>query len=141
MKSNIKKTVRSVKNSLKFKTQPKSEILSVKIGVKKFSLPVEARMLSNGDHVFLSFPASSELYRVENKKLVAMPSEADASEAYQSLNPKRRRGRRARQAVQMPTELAQALKSLPSGYKIGYGPGNEPKLVRTRTRRRATASV
>ena len=98
-------------------------------------------MLSNGDHVFLSFPASSELYRVEDKKLMAMPSEADASDAYQSLNPKRRRGRKARSSVQLPTELAQALKSLPAGYKIGYGPGNEPKLVRTRTRRRSGATV
>lgn len=130
----MKKTVQSVKNSLKFKAQPKGGILSVKIGVKKYSVPVEARMLSNGQFVFLSFPASSELYRIENKSMQAMNSEEDASEAFASLSPTRRRGRR-RSAVEFPEALASALKkSVPSGYKLGYNADGSYKLVRTRKR-------
>lgn len=130
----MKKTVQSVKNSLKFKAQPKGGILSVKIGVKKYSVPIEARMLSNGSYVFLSFPASSELYQVQNKEMHPMPSDGEATEAFLALNPSKKRGRRKGPAISMPNELAEALKSLPAGYKLGYGSDGSPKLVRTRKR-------
>jgi hypothetical protein len=133
----MKKTVQSVKNSLKFKAQPKAGILSVKIGVKKYSVPVEARMLSNGTFVFLSFSASSELYKVENKQMVAMPSDHDATDALVALTPAKRRTRRSRSGVSLPSDLAEALKGVPAGYKLGYGPDGSPRLVRTRTRRRS----
>src|SRR6187549_353435 len=107
----MQKSVQNVKNSLKFKASPKSGILSVKVGVKKFAIPVEARMLSNGDYLFLSFSASSELYTILGKDLKAMPSDSDATEAFTALNPGKRRGRRKRESVQMPVELEQALKA------------------------------
>ncbi len=132
----MKRTVQSVKNSLKFKAQPKAGILSVKIGVKKYSVPVEARLLSNGEFAFLSFSASSELYQIANKQFQAMKSDADATHAFTALNPSRKRTRRRRQLVAMPDQLAEALKNLPSGYKLGYGADGSPKLVRTRTRAR-----
>jgi len=131
------KTVQSVKNSLKFKAQPKPGILSIKVGVKKYSVPVEARMLSNGDYLFLSFPASSELYKIENKALAPLPSNADASDAHSALTPKRRRGRRKASGVEMPAELAAALKSLPNGFKLGYSSDGTPKLVKARARRKS----
>ncbi len=130
----MKKTVQSVKNSLKFKAQPRAGILSVKIGVKKYSVPIEARMLSNGHYVFLSFPASSELYQVENKAMKAMNPADEATEAFHSLNPTKRRGRRKGAAMTLPAELEAALKNLPSGYKLGYGSDGAPKLVRSRKR-------
>jgi hypothetical protein len=129
------RTVQSVKNSLKFKAAPKAGILSIKIGVKKYSVPVEARMLSNGEFVFLSFPASSELYKITEKELSALDAKKDASDAHSALTPKRRRGRRRRESVEMPAELAAALKNLPSGYKLGYGADGSPKVVKMRTRR------
>lgn len=138
------RTVQSVKNSLKFKASPKGGILSIKIGVKKYSVPIEARMLSNGEYLFLSFPASSELYKIENKELSALDAKADAADAHSALTPKRRRGRRRRESVEMPAELAAALKSLPSGFKLGYGSDGTPKLVKTRTRtktKKAAASA
>lgn len=131
----MQKSVQNVKNSLKFKAAPKAGILSVKVGVKKFALPVEARMLSNGDYLFLSFTASSELYTISGKELQAMPSESDATDAFAALNPGKRRGRRRREQVQMPDALAAALKALPAGYKLGYGADGSPKLVRARTRK------
>jgi len=130
----MKKTVQSVKNSLKFKAQPKAGILSVRVGVKKYPVPVEARILSNGEYIFLSFPACSELFKVDNRQLSAMPADADATEAYAALNPGKRRGRRRGQ-VNLPPELEQALKNIPQGYKLGYDAEGNVRLVRKRTRR------
>ncbi|HTQ11992.1 MAG TPA: hypothetical protein VMI31_18160 [Fimbriimonadaceae bacterium] len=94
-------------------------------------------MLSNGEYLFLSFAASSELYTVSGKELSPMPSEMDATQAFLALNPGKRRGRRKRESVQMPPELEAALRSLPSGYKLGYGTDGTPKLVRVRSRKKA----
>ena len=134
----MSKTVQSVKNSLKFKATPKVGILSVKIGVRKFSVPVEARMLSNGGYVFLSFPASSELYKVESGSLEKMPSEAEATDAYTALNPgrRRRRGRKEAETAALPAELAAVLKGIPAGYRLGYDATGNPRLIRTRQRRK-----
>jgi hypothetical protein len=128
------RSVQNVKNSLKFKAQPKSGILSVKVGVKKFVVPVEARMLSGEGYMFLSFPALSELFRVNGKNLTSMGANEDAAGAFEKLNPGRRARRRRGSSVEMPAELAAALKSLPTGYKLGYGTDGSPKLVRTRKR-------
>jgi hypothetical protein len=128
------KTVKSVKNSLKFKAQPKPGILSVRVGVKKYAVPVEARIISSGNYIFLSFPASSELYQVQSKELSAMDANADAGEAYTALNPGKRRGRKRSAAASLPPELAEALKGIPAGYKLGYGTDGVPRLVKKRKR-------
>ncbi len=128
------KSVQSVKNSLKFKAQEKEGVLSVRVGVKKYSVPLKARMLSSGEFLFLSFPASSELYRVDKKSLTAMERDEDASKAYESLNPGRKARRRRAGGAELSVELAAALKAIPDGYKLGYGSDGSPKLVRTRKR-------
>jgi hypothetical protein len=128
------KSVQSVKNSLKFKAQEKEGVLSVRVGVKKFNVPVKARMLSSGEFLFLSFPASSELYRVDKKSLGAMNKEEDASKAYESLNPGRKARRRRTAGAELTDALTEALKGIPEGYKLGYAADGSPKLVRTRKR-------
>ncbi len=133
----MKKTVQNVKNSLKFKAQEKEGVLSIKVGVKKFSVPVKARMLSSSNYLFLSFPASSELYEIDTKQLNPLDKDADATEAFDVLNPGKRRTRRRASSVSIPNELAEALKNLPAGYKLGYGADGSPKLVRTRKRSKA----
>jgi hypothetical protein len=130
------RTVRNVKNSLKFKAQPKQGIISVRVGVKKYTVPVEARILSNSEHIFLSFPAVSELYKITDNGLEPMDVDADATEAYNSLNPGKKRGRRRGEALTLPPQLAEALKSLPAGHKIGYDADGTPRLVKTRKRGR-----
>jgi len=132
----MNKTVQNVKNSLKFKAQEREGVLSIKVGVKKYTVPVTARMLSSDDYLFLSFPASSELYRVDSKELSPMDKEEDATEAFSVLNTGRRRGRRRSGAVEVPDTLAEALRTIPPGYKLGYGTDGSPKLVRTRQRRK-----
>ena len=131
------KNVKSVKNSLKFKAQPKSGALSVRIGVKKYTVPVDARILSDGNYIFLSFPACSELFEIKSKELIAMAPDADATEAYATLNPGRKRGRKRGPALVLPQQLADALKAIPSGYKLGYDADGTPRLVRKRQRGQA----
>jgi hypothetical protein len=133
----MQKTVQNVKNSLKFKAQEKDGILSVKVGVKKFVLPVQSRILSDSQYLFLSFPASSELYRVEGKKLVPLDKDDDATAAFEQLNPARKRGggRRRSAAAEIPPEVAEALKGLPTGYRLGYDATGNLKLIRTRKRK------
>ena len=128
------KTVKSVKNSLKFKAQPKPGILSVRVGVKKYAVPVDARIISSGNYIFLSFPASSELYQVQNKELTAMDANADAAEAYTALNPGKRRGRKRASQPTLPPELAEALRNIPAGFKLGYGADGNIRLVKKRKR-------
>lgn len=129
------KTVQNVKNSLKFKATEKEGILTVRVGVKKYVLPVAARILTTEGYLFLSFPASSELYKIKGKGIEAMDKDDDATEAFAQLNvTKRARGRRS--GGSMPNELAEALSKLPAGYKIGYGADGTPRLVKTRVRRK-----
>ena len=132
----MSRSVKNVKNSLKFKAQVKEGLLTVRVGVKKYVLPVEGRILSGPDHLFLSFPASSELYEIKGKELVPMSGNADASAAFNSLNPgRKRRGRRAGSEASMPSELADALSKIPAGYKLGYDASGKPRLVKKRMRR------
>lgn len=130
------KNVKNVKNSLKFKAQPKAGVLSVRVGVKKYAVPVEARLISNGEFVFLSFSGVSELFRVKNKELTAMGPSEDATEAYAALNPGRKRGgRRKAQSAEMPAQLAEALKAIPSGFKLAYDATGTLRMVKKRTRK------
>ena len=128
------KTVKSVKNSLKFKAQPKSGLISVKVGVKKYTVPVDARILSDSKYVFLSIPACSELFEVKDRELHAMPPNQDATEAYALLNPNKRQGRKRITPAAIPTDVAEVLKTIPAGYKVGYDADGTPRLVRTRQR-------
>lgn len=130
----MRKTVKNVKNSLKFKAQPKPGLISVKVGTKKYVVPVDARILSDDKYIFLSFPACSELFETHGKELRALPPEMDASDAYAALNPSKRRGRRKASPAPLPAEVAAALKSIPPGFKIGYDPDGTPRLVRRRNR-------
>ena len=130
------KNVQKVKNSLKFKADEREGLLTIRIGVKKLVVPHKVRMLSDGKFMFLSFLASSELYKVEGKKLKAMEKGEDASDAYTQLSPTRKgkRGRKSRGSVALSPELAAAVAGIPAGFRIGYNPDGSIKLVKTRVR-------
>lgn len=129
------KNIKSVKNSLKFKAEPKSGLLTVRIGVKKLVLPVEARMLSGNGFLFLSFGSSSEIYKVDGKGLSALSPEADGADALAALNPTRKRRRRGsrKTSVEMPEDLAKLLAKIPAGHKVVPG-ADGYRLVKTRVR-------
>ena len=133
----MKRNVKTVKNSLKFKAQPREGILSVRVGVRKYNLPVEARILSDNEFIFLSFPASSELYKVSDKTLSPMDAAADATIAYAALNPAKKRTRRRRvKAVDVPQSVQDALKAIPKGYRLQVDIDGTPRLVRSRVRKK-----
>ena len=129
-------SVQKVKNSLKFKADEREGLLTIRFGVKKFVVPHKVRMLSDGKYMFLSFVASSELYKVEGKVLKAMEKTAEAADAYAQLNPGRKgkRGRKARGGVALSPELQAALALIPAGFRLGYGPDGSHKIVKTRVR-------
>jgi hypothetical protein len=132
----MEKNVQKVKNSLKFKTEEREGLLTIRFGVKKLVVPHKVRMLSDGKYMFLSFTASSELYKIEGKQMKAMPKTAEAGDAYEQLNPGKRgkRGRKGRASAAVSPELAAALSSIPAGFRLGYGPDGSIKLVKTRVR-------
>jgi hypothetical protein len=133
----MSKTVQKVKNSLKFKASEKDGLLTVRYGVKKFTLPVKARMMCDGKFMFLSFGSSSELYRVGEEGLTAMDRNEDASAAYEALNTTKRRGRPKKVAeASITPELEKALKGIPAGHRLVYNPDGTIKLVKTRTRKK-----
>ncbi len=129
------KNIKAVKNSLKFKAEPKVGLLTVRIGVKKLVLPVEARMLQGGNHLFLSFGSSNEIYEIDGKNLKALGGDSDGTAAMTSLTPnKRKRKRGKRGAVEMPSDVASGLSKIPAGHKIVLGPDGKYRMVKMRTR-------
>jgi len=136
----MSKTVQKVKNSLKFKATEKSGLLTVRYGVKKFTLPVKARMISDGKYMFLSFGSSSELYQIEDEGLKAMGRDVDANDAYEALNTTKKRGRpRKTTDASITPELEKALKAIPTGHRLVYNADGSIKLVKTRTRKKKGA--
>jgi len=131
------KTVKSVKNSLKFKAEDKEGMLSIKIGLKRYTLPVNARLISGEGYLYLSFPASSELYRVGENDLQIMASDADAADANTALAGSKSRA--PREGRPLPDSLAEALKSIPAGHKIVANEDGSHRLVKTRTRKLKTS--
>ncbi len=134
------KNVKTVKNSLKFKATPKEGAITVRVGVKKFVVPLEARMLHEDGYLFLSFSALSELFRVDDRGLHAMKPDEDATDAYAKLNPGRRsRKKKGGAEVELPAELAKALSGIPAGYRLGFDANGNPRLVKQRQRRKKKA--
>lgn len=130
-------TVQTVKNSLKYAAAEKDRVLTVRLGVKKLVLPVKARVLASGDFLFLSFPASTEIYKIEGKELALVDDEG-AIEAREALKTtKKRGGRRSKKDVEMTDEMQKLLAAIPAGYRLGYDRNGAPKLVKTRTRRKS----
>ncbi len=130
------KTVQNVKNSLKFKINPKVGALTVRVGVKKFVLPLEARVMSGGDYLFLSFPSCSEIFEIrDGKKLEMMAGDADGGAVDEALTVKKAgRANRKKGAVEMPEALAAALRAVPAGHKLVLGADGSYRLTKTRNR-------
>ena len=131
----MEKTVKFVKNSLKFKARPKGNVISVKVGGRKFTLPLEARVISHDDYMFLSFSAISELYKVEGKGLVPMSPDSDATAAFTALSPSvpKKRTRR-RSSHDMPADLKEALTKVPNGMRLATDGTGKYRLVKKRKR-------
>lgn len=134
-------TLTSAKTSLKNSAPEKDRVLTVRLGVKKLVLPVTAKLAQSGEYLFLSFPASTEIYRMDGKTLAPIENDEEAGAAMEALATPRRRGGRRKKAVEIAPEVHEALANLPAGHRIGYDAEGNAKLVKTRPRRRKGAKA
>ncbi len=133
------KSIEKIKSGLKLRTQPREGALTLRIGVKKFVLPVEARLIVSDEYVFLHIPPTAELMKISADGLALVSELSGAEHAVSTFKKSRKSssGRRAsRGGMEMPADLSELLNKLPAGYKLGYGTDGSPKLVRTRKRRK-----
>ncbi len=128
------KTVESVVKSLKLRAEPKAKALTVRVGTKKHVLPFEVRMLASADYLFVHVPPSATLMKVSGGTAAPVANLADAQAAVASFRKSSRKRTRKPSKVDMPQALETALKTIPSGFKLTYGPDGKPKLVKTRKR-------
>lgn len=128
------KTVEAVVKALKLRAEPKSKALTVRVGTKKHVLPFEVRIIASADYLFVHVPPSASLMKISNGNAAPVSTLADAQAAVASFRKSSKKRTRKPSKVEMPTELESALKRIPSGFKLTYGPDGKPKLVKTRKR-------
>ena len=129
------RSLEKIKFGLKLRTTKKDNVLTLRMGTRKMVIPVEARLISSDEYVFLHIPPTAELMKISKAGLEVITRSPDAEVAVKTF--RRRRRKRDVKPAQMPVQLADALKKLPSGYKLGYSEDGKPRLVKKRKRRAA----
>ncbi|MBX3111500.1 MAG: hypothetical protein KF857_05765 [Fimbriimonadaceae bacterium] len=131
------KSLEKTKAGLKLRTSPKgSLVLNLGRG-KKYTLPFEARLLQSEGYVFIHIPPSAEIFSVANKEFRLVTDDAEAEKAAGSFRRSRKGSARSAKSTELPADLKAALSKIPAGHKIAYTPSGDPKLVKTRRRRKA----
>lgn len=131
------KSVEKVKSSLKLRTQEREGALTLRLGVKKYVLPFEVRMLNSAEFIFVHIPPSAEIMRLTPGGLEVVSDITTAEEAAKSFRKGRKRNSaKSSKTVELPADVAAALNKIPPGFKIGYGPDGGLKLIKTRKRRK-----
>lgn len=141
----MQKSAEQIIRSLKNRAQPASKLISIRLGVRKHVLPFEVRVLKSNDYVFVHIPPTAALMKITKKGLETVGSATEAQAAQQSFRQSRKRTKRttsrAGTGVQVPQNVLDALKKIPSGYKLSYdGKGNVRVFkARRRTTTRTSA--
>ena len=133
------RSVEKIIFGLKLRTKSKENVLTLRIGVKKYVLPFEARLIKSDEYIFVHVPPSAELMKITRKGLEVVTRGDEAEKAVVSFKRSRRKTKRPRKAVVMNPDLESALKKVPSGYRLGYGADGKPRLIKTRKRKRKAA--
>lgn len=132
------KSVDNVKSALKLRTEPRENALTLRMGVKKHTLPFEVRTIASDEFIFVHVPPSAEIFRVTKDGLVLVEDADTANAAAKSLRrsrsggAKKRGGKKA--AVELPAELQAALNKVPAGYRLGFDKDGQARLIKTRNR-------
>ena len=124
---------------LKLRTEPKENVLTLRVGVKKYVLPFEARLIKSNDYIFVHVPPSAELMKITRSGLEVVTRGDEAEKAVVSFRKSRKKTKRPRKPVVMNEDLENALKKVPAGYKLGYGTDGKPRLIKTRKRKKKAA--
>ena len=129
--------INKIKFGLKLRAEAREGVLTLRMGVKKYVLPFEARMLSSDDYVFVHIPPTAEIMRVDGRQLVVVTKGDEAEEAAKSFRKKRRKSSRGgEEEAELPDNVKEALTKIPDGYRLGYDADGQPRLVKTRRRRK-----
>jgi hypothetical protein len=104
--------------------------LSLKLGQRKYGVPVEARILRAGDFTFLHIPISAVLLQSTADGLQLVDDPIIGEQAVQAFRNLRKQPKKS--AAQLPQEILDALKKIPHGYKLGYTADGSPRLVKKR---------
>lgn len=143
-KSNGQKSVEQVVKALKLKAQATPNVMSLRLGVKKYALPFEARLLKSNEYVFVHVPPSAQLFKIGKDGLTEVKTAAEAREATASFRQTRKRGGRRGGAsgsgFELPESLLSELKKLPAGMKLAYDGGNA-KVFKARKRAAAAKAA
>lgn len=135
------RSVDKIKFGLKLRTEKQENSLTFRIGVKKYALPFEARIVKSDEYLFLHVPPAAEIMKITKDGLVVVTKSAEAEEAVKSFRKSRKKTKRNRKKVALPTEVEDALKKIPAGYKLGYDADGNLKLVKKRTRKKSAAKA
>lgn len=130
------RSLEKIKSGLKLRTNAKEGALSLKLGVRKAQLPFETRLVQSDEYIFVHVPPSAEIFRIDGKRLIQVETVEEAEKAMTSFKKSRKKGGRTKKNVTMPSDLEQALAKIPDGFRLGYDANGEPRLVRTRQRRK-----
>lgn len=129
------KSVEQIAKALKLKAEPAKNGLSVRVGTKKYVLPFDVRIIVSDDYLFVHVPPSAGLMKITSDGLKSVTKVDEAENAVATFRQTRKRGSKAAAPakVEVPEELKAALKKIPAGYKLAYGPTG-PRMVRSRNR-------
>ncbi len=131
------KKAADITKALKLKAKPRPNALTFRVGVKKYTLPFEVRALNSDGYLFVHIPPAANILKIEGGKLTVVEDDTSAAEAQASFRESRKRGGRTRGAtksVELDPAIADALKKIPSGYKLVFDASGAPRLAKTRKR-------
>ena len=131
----MSRTVESITKSLKLRAESKPNSLTLRLGVKKLTLPFDVRALASNDYVFVHIPPSAAVLKITKSGLEPVTNVDEASEAVASFRKSSKRSGRKPSKVEIPNSVLSALRDIPSGYRLTYGADNHPRLVKMRKRK------
>lgn len=123
--------------ALKLKAQPKSNVLSIKHGLRKFTLPYETRVLTSDKYMFVHVLPEAKVFRIEKEGLVEVTEATEAKAAQVSFRASRKGNRkRTTKTPDVPEDLKAALSKIPAGYKIAVDRTGQVRMVKARPRKK-----
>ncbi len=126
-----------IKFGLKLRTEAKEGALSLKIGTRKVVLPYEVRLVQSDQFIFVHIPPAAEILKFVDGGVEVVTSDAEGEAAVATFKRGRKKAKAGgRKSVELPDDVAAALAKIPAGYKLSYGTDGQPRLVKTRKRRK-----
>lgn len=134
MAKNVEQICKALKLSSAKST---TKALTFRVGQKKYQLPFESRLLNRDNYMFIHVLPSAGIFRIENGQAVLVTSAEEAASAAKILrsNPKKKSSRKSSgKSAELPADLQDALRKIPSGYKLVTDARGGHRLAKMRPR-------